>query len=184
MNSHPRIRPHARTGSPASRRAGRWVGLASLAAAGILAAMSVPVVAQASAPTKTSFSFSGSLTGTLSGANSPCADLGGSGAQFSFYGMKLKGLSDKQWSVNINNLGHNKKGGTFTKFGGIVGNGVSIVVDGTNGKTAYYWASKSGKLTITPTSGTLKVLLVPYTSFVGKPGKGNVTISGSWGCTH
>ena len=146
--------------------------------------MSMPVPAQASAPTKTTFTFSGSLKGTLSQPFNSCSGIGGYGAQFSFYGTKLKGLSAKQWAININNLGHNKKGGTFTKFGGIVGNGVSIVVDGSTGKTAYYWASKSGKLTITPTSGTLKVLLVPDQSFVGKPGKGNVTISGSWGCAH
>ena len=83
----------------------------------------------------------------------------------------------------MNNLGSKKTGGTFNKFGGITGNGVSVVLDGSNGKTATYWASKSGTMTISPTGGSLKVDLVPDRSFVGKPGKGNITISGSWGCT-
>ena len=82
----------------------------------------------------------------------------------------------------MNALNGKKKGGTYTKFGGLTGNGISIVFDGSNGKTAYYWASKSGKLTTTKKSGSLSVNLVPDRGLVGKPGKGNIHISGSWGC--
>jgi hypothetical protein len=55
-------------------------------------------------------------------------------------------------------------------------------VDASNGKTAYYWASKSGKLTTTKKSGNMSVNLVPDHALVGKPGKGDIHITGSWGC--
>jgi hypothetical protein len=84
--------------------------------------------------------------------------------------------------VNVNNLGKQKNGGTFKKFGGLTGNGVSIVLQSSNGTTDYYWASKSGKLTTSPTSGSLNVVLVPDQSFSGKPGKGTIHLTGSWGC--
>jgi hypothetical protein len=85
--------------------------------------------------------------------------------------------------VNVNALGAKKQGGTFTKFGGITGNGASVVFEGTNGKQAIYWASKSGTMTTSPTGGSLSVSLVPDTSaFSGKPGKGDIKITGSWGC--
>ena len=88
----------------------------------------------------------------------------------------------KNWTVNVNTLGH-KKGGTFTKMGGLLGNGVSIVLSGSNGKQDYLWASKSGKMMVTTTtSGTANVLLVPDQSFTGKPRKGDIHLKGSWGC--
>jgi hypothetical protein len=96
----------------------------------------------------------------------------------------LKGSSADSWVVNVNALNGKKKGGTYKRFGGLLGNGVSIVLDSSNGKQAYYWASKSGTLTTSTTGGSLDVQLVPDTSaFSGKPGKGDITITGSWGCT-
>jgi hypothetical protein len=165
----------------------RWnrVPMLAAGAACAVALCALPSgAAGASAPSKTSFKFTGSVSGTLSMSNTPCEEVGGYGGEFDFYG-KLKGSAThgaKQWAVNVNALNGKKKGGTYTKFGGLTGNGISIVFDGSNGKTAYYWASKSGKLTTTQKSGSLSVNLVPDRGLVGKPGKGNIHISGSWGC--
>jgi hypothetical protein len=155
------------------------IRLGMVAGAGVIGLFVAPLGAGASTGS-TTFKFTGSLKGTLSQANTGCT---GAGGQFEFFSVKLKGSSDNTWTVSVNALNGKKKGGTYKTFGGITGNGVSIVLDGTNGKTASYWASKSGTLTTSPGGGRLNVLLVPDRSFVGKPGKGNVRISGSWGCT-
>ena len=158
--------------------------LGSLVAAGALATLlGGSVAAQAAAtPTKTSFHFTGAVQGTLTQSNSDCNQVGAFGGEFEFYN-KLKGSSNDEWTVNINNLGKNKNGGTFTTFTGLLGNGVSIVLESSNGKTDYWWASKSGKLTISKTSGTVSVLLVPDTSAgTGVPGRGTIGLTGSWGC--
>jgi hypothetical protein len=161
----------------------RWrVALGAVVAAGTLALCGGPVVAQAATPpSQTTFHFSGPVQGTLTQSNSDCNQVGSYGGQFEFY-SKLKGSSNDEWVVNVNNLGKQKNGGTFKKFGGLLGNGVSIVLEGSNGKTAYYWASKSGTLTISSTSGTVSVVLVPDQSLSGKPGKGTIHLTGSWGC--
>ena len=168
---------------PVSRRLmRRRFGLGAVVAAGTLAAFSVPVVAQAATPpSQTTFHFSGAVQGTLTQSNSDCNQVGGYGGQFQF-STKLKGSNSNEWTVNVNNLGKQKNGGTFKKFGGLTGNGVSIVLQSSNGTTDYYWASKSGKLTTSPTSGSLNVVLVPDQSFSGKPGKGTIHLTGSWGC--
>jgi hypothetical protein len=162
-------------------RAGVALGLG---AAGLLALGALPVGAGAAAPAKTTFTLTGSVSGKFSMSNGPCSEIGGYGGQFDFYDKAIKGATNgaNEWVVNVNALNGKKNGGTYTKFGGLTGNGVSVVFDGSNGKTAYYWASKSGKLTTTKTSGSLSVNLVPDQSFVGKPGKGDIHISGSWGC--
>jgi len=142
------------------------------------------MVAQAATPpTSTTFHLSGVVQGTLTQSNSDCStEVSAAGGEFD-YATKLKGSSNDEWIVNVNNLGKNKNGGTFKKFGGLLGNGVSIVLEGSNGKTDYWWASKSGTLTISPTQGSVSVLLVPDTSAgTGKPGKGTIHLSGSWGC--
>lgn len=139
--------------------------------------------AQAATAGTTTFTFSGSLQGTLKQANSACNEVGGYGGQFEFDGNRLKGSSADTWTVNVNALNGRKNGGTYKEFGGLTGNGVSIVLDGSNGKTAYYWASKSGTLTTGKTGGKLSVDLVPDRSLVGKPGKGDVHLTGSWGCS-
>jgi hypothetical protein len=147
---------------------------------------SMPVVAQAAAPNKTTFTFTGAVKGTMSQANSDCNEVGGYGGEFEFDTNKpqLKGSSNNSWTVNVNALNGKKKGGTYKKFGGLIGNGVSIVLDGSNGKQGYYWASKSGTLTTSPTGGSLNVKLVPDKGALsGKPGKGDISIKGSWGCT-
>jgi hypothetical protein len=164
------------------RRLCRRVSVGAVLAAGALVLSSGSGVAQAATPpNKTTFHFSGAVRGTFTQSNSDCNEVGAFGGQFEFY-SKLKGSSSNEWTVNVNNLGKQRNGGTFKKFGGILGNGVSIVLSGSNGKTAYYWASKSGSLTLSSTSGTVNALLVPDRSFVGKPGKGNIHLTGSWGC--
>jgi hypothetical protein len=151
----------------------------------VLLLLGLPVVAQAASPSKTTFKLTGTVSGTLSQANSDCNEVGGYGGMFEFDANKpqLKGSKNDTWTVNVNALSAPKKGATYKKFGGLTGNGASIVLETTNGKQASYWASKSGKLTTSKTGGSLDVKLVPDTStFVGKPGKGDITIVGSWGC--
>jgi hypothetical protein len=163
----------------------RWIGLGVAAGAGALVLLSLPVVAQAASPSKTTFKFSGAVSGTVIQANSDCNEVGGYGGMFEFDTVKptLKGSSSNSWTVNVNALNGKKKGGTYKKFGGLLGNGVSIVLDSSNGKQTYYWASKSGTLTTSTTGGSLDVKLIPDTGALsGKPGKGDITISGSWGC--
>jgi hypothetical protein len=65
----------------------------------------------------------------------PYTEVGGYGGMFEFDTNKaqLKGSGNKQWTVNVNALNGKKKGGTYTKFGGLIGNGVSIVFNGSNG---------------------------------------------------
>jgi hypothetical protein len=168
--------------------AGRMSWRMSLGAAlatGAMILFAAPMVAQAAAASKTTFKLSGAVSGTLSQANSDCNEVGSYGGMFEFEANKalLKGSSNKSWVVNVNALSASKKGATYKKFGGLTGNGASIVLETTNGKQAYYWASKSGKLTTSKTGGTLDVKLVPDTgAFSGKPGKGDITIVGSWGC--
>jgi hypothetical protein len=128
----------------------------------------------------TTFKFSGAVKGTLSSSNQSCSQVGAYGGQFEFF-TTLKGSKLNEWTVNVNALGK-KKGGTFKKFGGLTGNGVSIVLSGSNGTTGYYWISKSGTLTTSSTSGSLNVVLGPDQSFSGKPGKGTIHLTGSWGC--
>jgi hypothetical protein len=171
-----------RSGPGGSMR--RLVTLAAAAGTGAMVVSSIPVVALAvSAPTKTTFTFTGALQGTFTQPNSDCLEVGSYGGMFLFDANKLKGSSDSQWTVNVNALSAKKKGGSYKTFSGITGNGASIVLEGTNGKQAFYWASKSGTLTTSPTGGSLSVNLLPDTSaFAGKPGKGNVHISGSYGC--
>jgi hypothetical protein len=179
-------------GAPASTTRQRSVSRVRLLRVSLGAALgiggmvlaAVPIGAQAATPpANTTFTFTGALSGTWSMPNSPCDEVSGSGGEFEFDQNKLKGSSDSEWTVNVNALGAKKQGGTFTKFGGITGNGASVVFEGTNGKQAVYWASKSGKMTTSPTGGSLSVNLVPDTSaFSGKPGKGDIKITGSWGC--
>ena len=157
----------------------RSVGAVFAAACG-LALLALPATASAApAAGSASFTFSGAVRGTLSEPNPSCSEIGGYGGQFSLTG-KLKGSPAGEWNVNVNALGH-KSGGTFKKFGGLTGNGVSIVLN-SSGSTAYYWISKTGTLTTSATAGKVDVVLGPDQSFVGKPGKGTIHLKGSWGC--
>jgi hypothetical protein len=155
------------------------------AGAGAMVLFSLPMAAQSTTASKTTFKFSGAVSGTLTQANSDCNEVGGNGGMFEFDSNKapLKGSSIKTWTVNVNALNGKKSGGTYKKFTGLIGNGASIVFDGSTGKQAYYWVTKSGTLTTSATGGSLNVKLVPDTStFTGKPGKGDITVVGSWGC--
>jgi hypothetical protein len=171
------------SGVPVTRRLIRHrVGLGAIVVTGGLAIFSVPSLAQAAtAPSNTTFKFSGAVQGTLTQSDGSCTQIGGYGGTFDF-ASPLKGSKNIEWTVNVNNLGKQKHGGTFKKFTGLLGNGVSIVLQGSNGKTDYFWITKSGTLTITPTSGHLKVVLGPDQAVSGKPGKGTIYLTGSWGC--
>lgn len=155
------------------------------AGAGAMVLCCLPMAAQATTASKTTFKFSGALSGTLTQANNDCNEVGGNGGMFEFDSNKalLKGSSFKSLTVNVNVLNGKKSGGTYKKFTGLIGNGASIVLDGSTGKQAYYWVTKSGTLTTSATGGSLNVKLGPDTStFTGKPGKGDITVVGSWGC--
>lgn len=169
---------------PAVARVVRFLaGTGVVAATVALAVCSLPFAASAAPPSHTSFTFSGTVHGTLTQANGPCSEIGTYGGQFEFFD-KLKGSKDKEWTVNVNNVGKfDKVGGTFKKFTGLTGNGVSVVLSGSNGTTDYYWISKSGSISLSATSGKIHVKLVPDQSFTGKPGKGTIELTGSWGCT-
>jgi hypothetical protein len=174
----------ASRGAVARVRALRGVSIVAALGVGAMVLATVPMGAQAAAPAaKTTFTFTGALSGKWSEANSPCDEVGHSGGMFQFDQNKLKGSSDSQWTVSVNALKAKAQGGTYKSLTGLTGNGASVVFEGTNGKQASYWASKSGTLTTSATGGSLSVNLVPDTStFVGKPGKGDIKITGSWGC--
>jgi|SRR5580698_2104616 hypothetical protein len=167
------------------RSSTRFLGAATVLSTAVLstAVMTTAVlttVAGASGPSATSFTASGAISGKFHSPNEPCDEVGAFGGQFTF-SQKVKGSNATEWTVDVNDLGK-KKGGTFKKFGGLFGNGVSVVLQGSNGKVEYNWVSKSGALTTADTSGHLKVTLGPDETFTGKPGKGTVHLSGSWGC--
>jgi hypothetical protein len=177
------VAPASVSGDPVSRSSiRRPLGVVAVVAASALVIVGVPVIAEAaSTPTQTTFVFSGAVQGTLTQSDGSCTQIGGYGGTFDF-ASPLKGSKNIEWTVNVNNLGKQKHGGTFKKFTGLLGNGVSIVLQGSNGKTDYFWITKSGTLTITPTSGHLKVVLGPDQAVSGKPGKGTIYLTGSWGC--
>ena len=177
-----------------SRGRVRRVTSGTAAGAGAIVLLTMPMGAQggqgatsvttaSNTSATTTFTFAGAVEGTLTQPDLECNGVGGYGGMFEFEANRLKGSSDSSWVVNVNNLGAKRNGGTFTNFGGITGNGVSIVLQGSNGKTDYFWASKSGKVTISPSGGSLKVVLVPDRGVSGKPGKGTIHLTGSWGCT-
>ena len=95
----------------------------------------------------------------------------------------LKGAPATQWTIQL----YVPKAGTWKNFAQENGEGPNVALIGAtaNGTTNWNWASetKNGKMTTTPTSGKVSITLVGYSSFRGKPGKGKVHLTGSWGCT-
>lgn len=178
------VAPASVSVDPVSRSViGRPLGVVAVVVASALVIVGVPAIAEAaSTPTQTKFTFSGAVQGTLTQNYGACTGIGGYGGTFDI-ASPLKGSKNIEWTVNVNNLGKEKQGGTFKKFTGLLGNGVSIVLQGSSGTTDYFWITKSGTLTITPTSGHLKVVLGPDQATSGKPGKGTIDLTGSWGCT-
>jgi len=150
-----------------------------------LALTVAPAMAGATpAPSQTSFTFTGSVKGTLSEANTPCSQqvVTAQGATFMLNGT-LQGAPATQWRIQL----YARRAGTWKNFGQENGEGSSVTLIGaeSNGTTNWNWTSstKNGTITTTKTSGKVNVTLGPYSSFRGKPGKGKVHVTGSWECT-
>jgi len=150
-----------------------------------LALCIAPAMAGATpAPSQTSFSFTGSVTGMLSGPNTPCSQqvVTAKGATFMLNGT-LKGAPATQWTIQL----YAPKAGSWKNFAQANGEGPNVALIGAeaNGTTNWNWASetKNGTMATTHTSGKVSITLVGYSSFRGKPGKGKVHMTGAWGCT-
>jgi hypothetical protein len=150
-----------------------------------LALAIVPALAgAAAAPGQTSFTFAGSVTGTLSAPNTPCSEqvVTAKGATFMLNGT-LKGAPATQWTIQL----YVPKAGTWKNFASTNGEGPNVALIGaeSNGTTNWNWASdtKNGLMTTTHTSGKVSITLVGFSSFRGKAGKGKVHVTGTWGCT-
>ncbi|HTW99880.1 MAG TPA: hypothetical protein VMD59_13945 [Acidimicrobiales bacterium] len=167
---------------PAARRAIRRAGLgAALTCALSLAALGLGGVSPALASLNGArFTFSGSLRGTLTISYSACAGASGYGGQFQLYGT-LAGLSSSSTSYTVTASTSKKSGGTFTKFP--PDQGVAVVLDAEIDGAGYIWIATSGRLTTKGSRGSMDVSFVPETHpLSGKPGKGDVHVSGSWSC--
>jgi hypothetical protein len=133
---------------------------------------------------QTTFTFSGTVKGTLSAPDSACSEqvVTAKGATFMLTGA-LKGAPATKWTIQL----YNPKAGTSKKFGQESGNGpnVTLIGEDANGNENWNWTSmsKNGSITTSKTSGKVNITLGPYSSFRGKAGKGHVTVIGSWGCT-
>jgi hypothetical protein len=134
---------------------------------------------------QTSFTFSGTVKGTLTTPATPCSEqtVTAKGATFMLTGM-LHGAPATQWTLQL----YNPKAGTSKKFGQQSGNSPNVTLIGSapDGTQNWNWTSvskKSGSITTTKTSGKVNITLGPYSSFRGKPGKGTVKVVGTWGCT-
>ena len=153
-------------------------------ACGLALSIAPAVAGAAPAPSQTSFSFTGSVKGTLNEPNTPCSQqvVTAKGATFMLNGT-LKGAPATQWTIQL----YAPKAGTWKNFAQENGEGPNVALIGAtaNGTTNWNWASetKNGTMTTTRTSGKVTITLEGYSSFRGKPGKGKVHITGSWACT-
>ncbi|HEY1445315.1 MAG TPA: hypothetical protein VGF51_10475 [Acidimicrobiales bacterium] len=133
---------------------------------------------------QTTFTFSGTVRGTLSTPDTACTEqtVTAKGATFVLMGA-LKGAPATKWTLQL----YNPKAGTSKKFGQESGNGpnVTLIGEDSNGNENWNWtsSSKHGSITTSKTSGKVNITLGPYSSYRGHPGKGHVTVTGSWGCT-
>ena len=161
-----------------------WFPIAFVVAS--LCALAAPPAAAGAAttPSQTSFTFTGSVKGTLSEPNTPCSEqvVTAKGATFMLNGT-LRGAPATEWTIQL----YAPKAGTWKNFAQANGEGSNVTLIGaeSNGTTNWNWSSetKNGTITTTKTSGKVNVTLVGYSSFRGKPGKGKVHVTGSWGCT-
>ncbi len=133
---------------------------------------------------QTTFTFTGSVNGTLTTPSTPCSQqvVTGKGATFMLNGT-LKGAPATQWTIQL----YAPKAGTWKNFAQSNGEGASVTLIGatSDGTTNWNWTTskKNGSITTTKTSGKVSTTLGPYSSFRGKPGKGTVHVTGSWSCS-
>jgi predicted extracellular nuclease len=165
-------------------RRGLRPGAAAIGAGCFALAVGTSAAGAATTPGQTSFTFSGTVNGTLSTPDSACSDqvVTAKGATFMLTGA-LKGAPATKWTIQL----YNPKAGTSKKFGQLSGNGPSVTLIGadSNGNENWNWTSvtKNGSITTAKTSGKVSTTLGPYSSFRGKAGKGKVHVTGSWACT-
>jgi len=152
-------------------------------ACGLALCVAPAAAGAASAPSQTSFKFTGSVSGTLSAPNTPCSQqvVTAKGATFMLSGT-LKGAPATQWTLQL----YAPKAGTWKNFAQENGEGPNVALIGAtaDGTTNWNWASetKNGTITTTHTSGKVSITLAGYSSFRGKPGKGKVHVTGTWAC--
>jgi hypothetical protein len=145
-----------------------------------IAAVSLPLTAEASQSPVATFSFSGSLTGRISMTNNGCEVVGGASGTFELSG-KLHGISGTNDFILGYVDGH-KNGGTFAINQDA---GVSVSLDAASQKKGGgdTWTATSGTLTTKGGKGSMVAHLAPSTDpVIGKPGKGDVTVHGNWSC--
>jgi hypothetical protein len=162
--------------------------LAALAITLSGAAFSSPAEAQAPTPQNATFTLSGALSGVLSHGNPVCLSVNVRNTTLGYPDSTLTGSSGRDWDIIVSVPGAKKEGGTVTTFSGNPNKGTSVVLQNSmsDGEPITYWIAKSGTVTTTPTGGRVSVNLVPPKSTdiaLGKPGKGNIKVIGSWGCT-
>lgn len=170
---------------PAGRSQPRVYRRAALVVAGLAALSIGPAAAGAAAPpSQTSFTFTGSVKGTLTTPNTPCSEqvVSAKGATFMLQGT-LKGAPATKWTIQL----YAPKAGTSKNFGQENGEGASVTLIGatSDGTENWNWttSTKNGSITTSKTTGKVSTTLGPYSSFRGKAGKGKVHVTGSWGCT-
>ena len=147
-----------------------------------------PVTADGAAtPSVASFTVSGALTGRLSETDPSCEVVNARKSTIAYSDFKLAGSKLHNWLIVATMAGAKKQGGTSKSFSGSPGKGTSFVLENTLGdsQSESYWTATSGTLTTTATGGRVSLNLSPGKGGVllGKPGKGNLMITGSWGCS-
>lgn len=177
--------PITATTRPLTRSPRRTWPLAVFVISGLCAlTVGVPGAGAAASSGQTTFTFTGTVKGTLSEPDTACSEqtVTVHGATFMLTGA-LTGAPATKWTIQL----YNPKAGTSKKFGQESGNGPSVTLIGTddNGNQNWNWttATKNGSITTTKTSGKVSTTMGPYSSFRGKAGKGHVHVTGSWGCT-
>ncbi len=159
-------------------------GAAAIGAGCLALTIGSAAAGAATTPGQTSFTFTGTVKGTLSTPDTACSDqvVTAKGATFMLMGM-LQGAPATKWTIQL----YNPKAGTSKKFGQLSGNGPSVTLIGadSNGNENWNWTSvtKNGSITTAKTSGKVDTTLGPYSSYRGKAGKGKVHVTGSWACT-
>ena len=123
-----------------------------------------------------SFTFSGTLTGTLQLVpNDNCGGSAGGETQLDTIMGKLKGSKTDQWTIIV----ITPKNGTFKvkpATTGLAGSTVTLETPGKN--SALSWDASKGSITVNGSSGSFNVTVKGTTGGA----KGTVMIKGSWAC--
>lgn len=152
-----------------------------------LSSVIVTPIAGAATPSVSTFTISGALKGKLSETDPSCEVVNALKATIAYSDFKLTGGKLHSWLIVVTMAGAKKQGGTSKSFSGSPGKGTSFVLENTqgDGQSEAYWTATSGTLTTTATGGHVNLNLSPGKGglLLGEPGKGNLKVAGSWGCS-